>query len=152
MSVESIGFGLLLLGIGKLQGPWISQPNVLLGLPNLNVDPQTSERFGRVVSFVGAGIYEECIFRLMIYTILLYILDCGNLAQFVTIPIAIVLSAVIFSAAHHMGPFGEPYNPHLFLFRFQAGVFFALLYQLRGIGIAVGTHAFYDVLVGSALV
>ena len=35
-----------------------------------------------------------------------------------------------------------------FLFRFLAGVFFAVLFRYRGFGIAVGTHAFYDVLVG----
>ena len=35
-----------------------------------------------------------------------------------------------------------------FLFRFLAGVLFAVLFRYRGFGIAAGTHAFYDVLVG----
>jgi len=33
-----------------------------------------------------------------------------------------------------------------FLFRMLAGVYFAVLYALRGFGIAAGTHAFYDIL------
>jgi hypothetical protein len=32
-----------------------------------------------------------------------------------------------------------------------AGVYFALVYQLRGFGVAAGAHALYDVVVGVAL-
>ena len=41
-------------------------------------------------------------------------------------------------------------DSYVFLFRMMAGVFFALLFQLRGFGVAAGTHACYDVLVGLA--
>ena len=51
-------------------------------------------------------------------------------------------------AAHHVGPYGEPFEGYNFLFRTVAGVYFALLFQLRGFGIAVGAHACYDVVVG----
>jgi hypothetical protein len=33
-------------------------------------------------------------------------------------------------------------------FRLAAGVFFAVVFLLRGFGIAAGTHALYDLLVG----
>jgi membrane protease YdiL (CAAX protease family) len=56
-------------------------------------------------------------------------------------------SAALFSAAHHVGPHGQPYSNYLFLFRLAAGLYFALLYQLRGFGIAVGAHACYNVMV-----
>ena len=40
---------------------------------------------------------------------------------------------------------------YVFLFRMLAGIYFALLFRLRGFGIAVGTHAFYDIIVGVTL-
>ena len=55
---------------------------------------------------------------------------------------------MLFSAAHYVGPSGDKFLWLTFLFRFLAGVFFAVLFRYRGFGIAVGTHAFYDVLVG----
>jgi membrane protease YdiL (CAAX protease family) len=55
---------------------------------------------------------------------------------------------VLFSAAHYVGPCGDPFRWLTFLFRFLAGVFFAVLFRYRGFGIAAGTHALYDVLVG----
>jgi hypothetical protein len=62
--------------------------------------------------------------------------------------LAAVTSAAAFSGAHHLGPYGEPYDNYRFLFRTLAGVYFTAIYQLRGFGIAVGGHALYDVLVG----
>ena len=58
------------------------------------------------------------------------------------------VSATVFAAAHNLGPYGEPFHARAFLFRALAGLYFALLYALRGFGIAVGAHAGYDVLVG----
>jgi membrane protease YdiL (CAAX protease family) len=65
--------------------------------------------------------------------------------------LAAAASALIFSSAHHIGPHGENFDGYVFLFRTLAGLYFAILYQLRGFGIAVGAHACYDVLVGVAL-
>ena len=64
--------------------------------------------------------------------------------------IAAVVSALLFSAAHHVGPYGEKMNSYVFLFRTMAGVYFALLFQFRGFAVAAGAHACYDVLVGLA--
>jgi membrane protease YdiL (CAAX protease family) len=61
--------------------------------------------------------------------------------------LAALASATLFSTAHHVGPYGQPYSNYLFLFRLAAGLYFALLYHLRGFGIAVGAHACYNVLV-----
>jgi membrane protease YdiL (CAAX protease family) len=64
--------------------------------------------------------------------------------------VAMVLSALAFSAAHHVGPCGETLVNRVFVFRALAGLFFGLLYLTRGFGIAVGAHACYDVIVGAA--
>ena len=58
----------------------------------------------------------------------------------------IVLTSVLFSAAHYIGPAGDKFGWTTFLFRFLAGAYFAVLFRCRGFGIAAGTHAFYDVL------
>ncbi len=70
-----------------------------------------------------------------------------------SIVVAVIGTSVLFSAAHYVGPYGDPI--HLgrfifwfgFVFRFLAGVFFSVLFVGRGFGIAVGAHAGYDILV-----
>ena len=52
-----------------------------------------------------------------------------------------VLTSVLFSAAHYIGPSGEVFRWYTFLFRFLAGTMFAVLFRYRGFGIAAGTHA-----------
>ena len=46
----------------------------------------------------------------------------------------------MFAAAHHIGPYGEPMRPDWFVFRACAGLYFTLLFVVRGFGIAVGAH------------
>ena len=41
----------------------------------------------------------------------------------------------------------EPFTWFAFIFRWMAGVFFAWVFVFRGFGVAVGTHAMYDILV-----
>jgi hypothetical protein len=43
---------------------------------------------------------------------------------------------------------GDSFELYSFTFRTMAGLFFALLFIVRGFGIAAGTHAAYDMLVG----
>ena len=59
-----------------------------------------------------------------------------------------VVSSLLFAAAHYVGPLGDTFAVYSFTFRFLAGVFFAVLLLIRGFGIAAGTHAAYDLLVG----
>ena len=59
-----------------------------------------------------------------------------------------LLTSIVFAGAHHIGPMGEPFLWYTFLFRMTAGIFFAALFVYRGFGVAAGTHAMYDVLVG----
>ncbi|HZZ28640.1 MAG TPA: CPBP family intramembrane glutamic endopeptidase [Pirellulales bacterium] len=102
--------------------------------------------FRRFVSFLGAGIYEELLFRLMMMPLLAWLLRwCGCQQAWAG---SALLSSLIFAAAHHVGALGEPFQWYAFLFRAIAGLFFAILFLYRGFGIAVGTHAAYDMLVG----
>jgi membrane protease YdiL (CAAX protease family) len=104
--------------------------------------------FRRWVSFLGAGIYEELLFRLMMVPLLAQGLRwCGCQANWSWAGAAVV-SSLVFAGAHHIGTLGEPFQWYAFLFRATAGLFFAALFLYRGFGIAAGTHAAYDMLVG----
>ena len=49
--------------------------------------------------------------------------------------------------AQVIGPLGEPFRFMPFVYRTFAGVFFALVYQVRGFAVAAWTHTLYDVYV-----
>jgi membrane protease YdiL (CAAX protease family) len=102
----------------------------------------------RFVSFMGAGIYEELLFRLLLLPAVAWILRwCGCRANW-ALAAAALLTSLTFATAHHLGALGEPFQWYAFIFRMTAGLFFAALFLYRGFGIAAGTHAAYDVLVG----
>jgi membrane protease YdiL (CAAX protease family) len=56
------------------------------------------------------------------------------------------VSAVLFSAVHYVGSFGDPLALGTFVFRVLAGLFFTALYRWRGFAVAVWCHAIYDVI------
>jgi len=95
---------------------------------------------------IGAGIYEELVFRLLLVTLVLLIgVDVLRLRAPVVAVIAIVLSALIFSAHHHP-PLGiEPFALGRFIFRGLAGLYLAVIFWYRGYGPAAGCHAAYNV-------
>ena len=62
-----------------------------------------------------------------------------------------VFGALVFSAFHYIGPYGDALELGSFTFRAVAGVLFSSLYLLRGFGITAWTHALYDVFLSLAL-
>jgi membrane protease YdiL (CAAX protease family) len=99
------------------------------------------------VGYVGAGIYEELLFRLILLSLLILVLRAVGLPAWIGTLIAVLASSLLFSAAHYVGG-REPLVWFTFLFRFVAGVFFALLFLYRGFGITAAAHAGYNILVG----
>ncbi len=104
--------------------------------------------FRRFVGFTGAGIYEELLFRLMLLPAVAWLLRQCSCSAAWSIAGAAILTSLAFAGAHHLGALGEPFGWYAFLFRTIAGLFFAALFIYRGFGIAAGTHAAYDMLVG----
>lgn len=88
---------------------------------------------------VGAGLYEELIFRwvliAMVHTLLADLLKFSNRTAIVS---AVLLSSFLFTYAHHPGDLGAV------AFYFLAGLWFSALYLIRGFGIAAGGHIAYD--------
>ncbi len=95
---------------------------------------------------LGAGIYEELVFRLIVLTILTLLvkdlLQCPG--RFGTL-LVVVISALMFSGYHYLGP--EVFRWRTFAFRTLAGIYFGVLFLARGFGVTAATHAAYDILV-----
>lgn len=95
---------------------------------------------------LGAGIYEELLFRVMLVGGLAWVAGAVlGMSRSAAGVLAVVLGALIFSAFHYMGPYGESLELGSFTFRAVAGLLFSGLYLLRGFGITAWTHALYDV-------
>ena len=108
----------------------------------------SQDSIGRLVTFIGAGIYEETVFRLILFAGLAWLLHFIMIPWILAMPMALIVSSILFALAHHVDPNTHPIDQKLFLFRATAGAIFALLFCWRGFGIAAGTHAMYDILVG----
>ena len=106
-----------------------------------------------IVTGIGAGIYEELVFRLILICLLMLLFqDLLRLNHKNAIIISVLVSAALFSAYHHIDfSSGQLYQRNVFSwmefsFRTVAGVYFAALFAIRGFGITAGTHACYDVI------
>ncbi len=97
---------------------------------------------------IGAGVYEELLFRVLMIgggaLILKKVFRCG---PFFSLTCMLVISSVVFSAAHHVGGAGEPFSSYVFIFRALCGIVLGIIYIARGPGIPVMTHALYNVMV-----
>ena len=134
MFIESLVYALCIWGLGIL---------LTTSLSHLAV----SNRSLQAIALIGSGLFEEVLFRLLGFGVLFYLfkLVVSERSALLT---AIVVSAVGFAAAHCLGPQGEAFQLRTFVFRSLAGACFALLFHYRGLGIAVGTHSAYNVLIG----
>ena len=108
-----------------------------------------AQSFGtRIVMSFGAGVYEETVFRLGLMAGITALFERGvGLRRWVAGTIGLVVSSVLFSAMHHIPPYGDPFSMGVFTFRVLAGACFGLLFWTRGFAIAVYTHALYDLYV-----
>jgi len=103
---------------------------------------------GQLVFSIGAGIYEELLFRLICLAVLHGLFaDVFGLTSWVSAVLSIALSAIAFALYHFNFTEQNPFVWSLFLFYTLAGIYFAGIYLARGFGVAAASHAMYDVLV-----
>lgn len=121
----------------------------LLGIsPQLSAGIESQGLLTRLVMSIGAGVWEETVFRLGLLTGLVFLFERGfKLGRWAAVGGAFLISSLAFSAVHHVPPHGDPLSLGIFTFRALAGVFFALLFWFRGFAVAVYTHALYDIYV-----
>ena len=112
------------------------------------VDGAISNPFDAIVLSLGAGTYEELVFRLLLMGGAFWVLaEKTSLGKTKSAVIAVIGSSLIFSAFHYV-PIGmESWEMWSFSFRFLLGVFLAVIYVTRGFAVAVYTHAIYDILI-----
>jgi hypothetical protein len=142
---ESLVLAVGLMVIGRVQDIAFHRLEATQVVASIGDRATTLER---LVSYVGAGIYEETMFRLILLPAVYYSLIAIRIPSPLSMTLAMTASALAFAAAHHIGPVAEPFVWFNFIFRWVAGLFFAGVFALRGFGIAVGAHAAYDILVG----
>lgn len=168
MAAESLLYAFVLIMLGQVTDLCFRNVTPY----SLDVDTTVSPNFGlflRAVTFMGAGIYEEFLFRLCLLPLTYVAFRALYVPKNWAIAGTVISTSVVFSLAHYLG---HEEDGHLlallteavvrvqssrelwfgFVFRTLAGMVFAALYFLRGFGITVGAHAAYDVFVGVILI
>lgn len=138
VALEGTVYGLLL---GPAACVLTNSAGRVLAAPAVDADLTVN-----LVGSLGAGIFEELVFRLGLMSLLVWfglrVVRSWSLPRWFVGAFAVVVSALVFSWFHHLC--GEPYDRTRFLFRTMAGVLLGLLMWSRGYGVCVYTHTFYD--------
>lgn len=115
--------------------------------------PGQSSLLVDIVTGIGAGIYEEFVFRLILICLLMLLFqDMIGISWQSAVILSVSIAAILFSVHHHIFfvngqfQFGEPFTFSKFIFRTLAGVYFAIVFAIRGFGITAGSHAFYNII------
>lgn len=114
--------------------------------PQTNATVATMSK--ELTSAIGAGIYEELLFRLILISLFLVtfekltVLGANKILQSA---LAVSLAAALFSGFHFLGG-NEVMAFEPFIYRFYAGVILGVLFIVRGIGVTSYTHAIYNLL------
>jgi membrane protease YdiL (CAAX protease family) len=114
---------------------------------SMPADPQF---WRQVVFYVGTGIYEEFVFRLVLISLVMLVLvDLAGLGETVSAVAAVVVSAVLFALAHFGIPGvweGSEFSWARLGFLIPAGALWGGLMAYRGFAIAVASHAAWNIL------
>jgi membrane protease YdiL (CAAX protease family) len=121
--------------------------------PAMQPDAITGRWQSHLIFSIGAGIYEELVFRLILLALAhLILVDVLALPEHVGQGGAIAISALAFAFYHFPDWSVIPHEFSRFLIYAFAGVYLAGVYLLRGLGIAVGAHAVYDIFIVMQLI
>ena len=136
---------------------WMAVESALLALPLIAIARELPRYFPLmtahgtrqdvVIMSLGAGVYEEMVFRLVLFSFLSIALkDALRLHSFWVHLGVVVISALAFSGYHYLSPL-EEFQWHSFIFRTIAGAYFGVIFLLRGFGITAACHASYDIFI-----
>ena len=110
-----------------------------------------SLRLGRgtgMIMALGAGLYEEIAFRVVLFglpVLLLRLLPVATMRRLLLTVLWAAVAAAVFSGWHYIGSMGDEFHLQSFVFRWVCGMAFTAIYAFRGFAPAVWTHALYDV-------
>lgn len=143
MAIESIILAIPLLIVGVILGKRAVGEDVseAMIVPGSILAEEAPSFFEMISMAIGAGLYEELIFRWVLIAILHSILADGfKIAGRTASLVAAVISSVLFMIAHDPGTAGAA------LFFLIGGAWFSSIYLVRGFGLAAGAHVAYDVM------
>ena len=136
MGAESVVLAIPLLMLGLV---WSGEPAWAL-----NTGQTVDTWQGALVIAIGAGLYEELLFRLLVITLLhLLLVDVIGVSQLQGWIVAVVCSALLFSSYHFTG--NDRFVWPKFLFIAAAGLYLGVIFAVRGFGVTSGTHTLYDI-------
>jgi len=143
MLLESTVLALVLgITVGTLTASLVRPPAFALVMPD-DVGMST-----KLMLAIGAGLYEELLFRVLLVGALAVVLRKAlDWKPAVAGTVAVVVGALAFAAFHYIGPAGDRLELYSFVFRTFGGLFFSAMFMLRGFGITAWTHALYDIMV-----
>ena len=147
MFLECIVYTVVLIGVFRLQQVVVSAVGNLADGPAAMVVQAGAELTPNVhllLTMVGAGIYEELFFRLLLLPIVVWALLRIDLKSWLAYVLGVMLVSVAFAAAHSIGVEQDWFT---FAFRFLVGVILGTVFLKRGFGFAVGAHALYNIAV-----
>jgi membrane protease YdiL (CAAX protease family) len=106
-----------------------------------------------LVLSIGAGIYEEMVFRLVLFHLIhILLVDVLRVPKGRAVPLMVVSCGVLFSLYHYRLPLigyegSEIFDWQSFIFRTLAGIYFGMIFLWRGFGLTAGAHASYDIII-----
>lgn len=140
MLVESFAWMLPMIAILHVAG----MLHIGAGLAAEAATPATL--FGRIIVGVGAGVYEEFIFRLVLIGLIqLFLVNVLSLPKDVVAVAAVILTAAAFSLYHPNIWLQEGFAWGLFLFYAVTGAYLGAVFLRRGLGIVVGAHCLFNI-------
>jgi len=150
MFAESVLLAVALVAVGQVH-ELLFQVMQPASIPTLSTGQETDAQLTAAVTYIGAGVYEEVMFRLLLVPAAFLVFRMFEFPNKWAAVMAAISTSFIFALAHHVGPGADAFHLFTFSFRAAAGCFFAAIFFLRGFGITVGCHATYDLLVGVLL-
>lgn len=153
MAVESILLSVPLLVFAAMVGRGEASAAMAMAPQTpLPTDLGEYSLWSRLAISIGAGLYEELLFRMLLIAVIHTILvDVGKMKPAGGAGLALIVSAIAFTIYHPLSADGGGLDLGRVLFYFGAGLYFGGLFLGRGFGIVVGVHAVYDVIVLSMI-
>jgi len=152
MLLESLVFGFVLVVVAGWQSRWFTGGASVCAAGDVDGDASLA---ALVIAYLGAGIYEEVLFRLLLLSVAGAGCRWAGMSWRASWLTAAVATSLLFAVAHYQldltllgwhfaTAHGDVFAWSSFSFRLLAGLTFSALFLLRGFGVTVGTHAAYD--------
>ena len=146
MVLESVLLALILL--------WAAKAHHLLFTTTIPADYTTligakaQLEWTKIVAFLGAGLYEEFLFRLILLTAGIAVFKRLRINGVAATILAVLMTSLLFASLHYdfINPVGSVFTWPAFIVHVVASIFFSLIFLLRGFGVVVGAHVGYDLL------